>query len=106
MATLVLIHAHYDRAHLDAVKSEMVRRGPPTLRAMEAAGVVYLLEGSHRARAAAELGLEINLEMIDYPEDDSIRLCDLVPGLDSDNEVREIVGRGAMSDEVINVDAA
>lgn len=52
-------HGHYRPDHLEAVKAEMRRRGPPVLRAAwdAAAGVWHAREGTHRLRAAIALGV-------------------------------------------------
>lgn len=76
--TLVLVHEHFDAAHLAAVKAEMLTRGAPTLRAIRALDTCYLLEGCHRARAAAELGLTVEIDWVEYPEDDTISVGELL----------------------------
>lgn len=60
MAVIVTpLHAYFDAAHLDHVIGEMVRRGPPRIRASHdtATGAWFAAEGTHRLRAAARLGL-------------------------------------------------
>lgn len=68
---IILLHNHYDADHLEAVKAEMVERGAPTIRAvwMEAYGAWVALEGCHRLRAAAELGLTPVIEEVEYSEE-------------------------------------
>ena len=65
MATLSLVHAHYDAAHLETVKAEMTALGSPKLRAIDMGDYWQLLEGCHRARAAAELGVAVELLPVD-----------------------------------------
>lgn len=51
------LHLYFRTAHLDAVVATMRERGRPTLRGHVFAGVVLLAEGTHRIRAALQLGL-------------------------------------------------
>ncbi len=60
MTTVVTpLHAHYSPAHLDQVIAAMRRMGPPRIRAYFDApsGTWFAQEGTHRLRAAAELGV-------------------------------------------------
>lgn len=68
---IALIHNHYDERHLKAVKAEMQVLGAPTIKAvwMECWGVWAALEGCHRIRAAAELGLVPEIDEVEYSED-------------------------------------
>lgn len=68
---IALIHDHFDAAKLEAVKSEMAQMGAPVIRAvwMECFGVWAALEGCHRIRAAAELGLAVEIEEVEYCEE-------------------------------------
>lgn len=63
MAYIRLMHSHYDPEHLDEVKTEMLKLGAPSIRAIwsEAHGMWYAVEGCHRIRAAKELGIEVNI---------------------------------------------
>lgn len=65
---IALIHDHFDERHLEAVKAEMRILGAPTIKAvwMECWGVWAALEGCHRIRAAAELGLIPEIDEIEY----------------------------------------
>lgn len=56
---IALFHNHYDEAHLEAVKAEMVKRGAPKIRAIwsETYGMWMAVEGCHRLRAAQALGI-------------------------------------------------
>ncbi|CAA0130292.1 Uncharacterised protein [Starkeya nomas] len=76
MTCIITINAA-DPEHLSAVKTEMVERGAPTLRAIrdEAQGVIVALEGSHRFVAALELGLTPTLALVD--EDEMLTCADL-----------------------------
>jgi hypothetical protein len=53
-----LLHNHYDPQHLAEVKAEMLTLGTPTIRVIDGGDMYYAVEGCHRLRAAAELGIE------------------------------------------------
>lgn len=59
LITVTPLHAYYSSAHLEHVLAEMVRRGPPRIRAHldVATGAWFAQEGTHRLRAALSLGL-------------------------------------------------
>lgn len=65
MTMLSLAHSHYDVAHLEAVKVKMNSLGSPKLRAIDMGDYWQLLEGCHRARAAASLGIAVELVPVD-----------------------------------------
>lgn len=50
-------HLPYEDGHLAKVYLEMILSGTPTLSAVRFRGELFLLEGSHRAACANELGL-------------------------------------------------
>ena len=79
--TIVLIHRHYDKAHLEKVTEEMRELGPPTIKAIwnETHGIWFALEGCHRLRAAEVLGLTPEIEVIE-PEDMDQEVNELFPG--------------------------
>ena len=56
---IVLTHRHYNNEHLSEVIEEMKSIGAPTIRAFwsELYGSYLAVEGCHRVRAAAELGI-------------------------------------------------
>ena len=64
MIQIALFHSHYSEEHLEAVKAEMQALGAPTIRAFwsEMHGIWLAVEGCHRLRAAAALGLTPNIE--------------------------------------------
>lgn len=68
--TIVLLHSHYDKAHLAKVTEEMRELGAPTIKVLwsECHGIWFALEGCHRLRAAEALELTPELEVIE-PED-------------------------------------
>ena len=68
---IAIMHEHYDENHLEKVKAEMKQLGAPTIKAvwMECYGHWAALEGCHRIRAAKALGLEPEIEEIEYSED-------------------------------------
>ncbi|HOV70373.1 MAG TPA: hypothetical protein PLZ84_08635 [Clostridia bacterium] len=59
MITIALMHAEYDKKHLEEVKKIMEVKGAPTIRAIwsDMYGIWLAIEGCHRIRAAKELGL-------------------------------------------------
>jgi hypothetical protein len=71
---IALLHKHFDEAHLEQVKAEMSELGAPTVKAvwMECYGVWAALEGCHRIRAAAALGLEPEIEEVEYCEETTL----------------------------------
>ena len=77
---IILPHDHFDASHLAAVKAEMQDLGTPTIKAvwMEAYNAWVALEGSHRIRAAAALGLVPEIEEIEWS--DTVTTDDVVPG--------------------------
>lgn len=62
--TLVLLHK-IDMEKLNDVIEEMKTLGSPTLRGIVSDDCVYLCEGTHRATAAAKLGLTVYIDEID-----------------------------------------
>jgi len=71
--TIALVHKHFDEKHLAEVKSEMVERGAPVIKAvwMEVYGCFAAMEGCHRIRAAKDLGLTPVIEEIEYSDEPS-----------------------------------
>lgn len=71
-----LLHNHYNEQHLDQVKDEMKKRGEPIIRAIwsEIHGEWMAVEGSHRIRAAHELGMGVNIEDISNQENAIIQI--------------------------------
>ncbi len=69
---IVLYHKHYNQEHLNAVKAEMKTLGAPTIKAIwsEVYGAWLAVEGCHRLRAAAELGITPNID--DVSEEDVV----------------------------------
>ena len=69
---IILYHKHYNQEHLNAVKAQMKTLGAPTIKAIwsEIYGAWMAVEGCHRLRAAAELGLTPEIE--DVSEEDVI----------------------------------
>ena len=56
---IALYHKHYDKQHLEKVKTEMQKRGAPTIRCIwsPAYNLWMAVEGCHRLRAAHDLGI-------------------------------------------------
>ena len=75
MTTVILPHSHFDAQHLKGVKSTMQIIGSPTIRAFCGFDMIVAIEGSHRLRAAADLGVHVNFQMID--EDETIDLSSI-----------------------------
>lgn len=82
---IILPHDHFDAAKLEAVKAEMEALGAPTIKAvwMENYGAWVALEGSHRIRAAADLGLVPAIDEVEWS--DTATTDDAVPGSYDDN---------------------
>lgn len=64
---VVPLHDYYRPAHVEAVAARMRFLGAPTLRASQLDGRWYLREGTHRARAALQLGYPIHLSPVSWP---------------------------------------
>jgi hypothetical protein len=81
---IALVHDHYSEEHLEDIKKQMLKLGPPKIHAvwMECYGHWAALEGCHRLRAAAELGLTPEIIEVEYSDD----LCGTIPGYDGDND--------------------
>ena len=71
---VALLHKHYNQEHLEQVKAEMVKLGSPTVRAIwsEMYGFWLAVEGSHRLRAAEELGISPKID--DISDDDTVMI--------------------------------
>jgi hypothetical protein len=63
VSTLYAPHAP-NRKRLAAVVDEMVRLGPPTIRAVRDGDVYFAIEGSHRIAAADRLGMTPIIEEV------------------------------------------
>lgn len=68
---IALLHGYYDAQKLESVKKEMQDLGAPTIKAvwMDCYDHWAALEGCHRIRAAADLGLVPVIEEIEYSEE-------------------------------------
>lgn len=66
MATVYLLHNHFDPAHLDTVVADMKVMGAPTIRAYDLGfdDQVQAIEGCHRLRACEVLDITPNIELI------------------------------------------
>lgn len=66
MIKIALAHNHFDTKHLVSVMAEMQKAGAPTIRIYHVDGSVYqAIEGCHRLRAAAALGITPDFEYLD-----------------------------------------
>jgi hypothetical protein len=78
MTKIALLHNHFDFGHLTSVMREMQTLGAPQIRVVHVEGDLYqAIEGCHRLRAAAALGLQP-----DFEELDNYTLRSEVEGLD------------------------
>lgn len=75
---IILPHSDFDQDKLDAVIAEMHVLGAPTIKAVDCGEYYVALEGSHRIRAAAYLGLLVEIEEVEYSEE--AITDDVVPG--------------------------
>lgn len=68
---IALVHKHYNEAHLEAVKAEMIELGAPKIRAvwMESLGHFAAIEGCHRIRAAKALGMTPEIIEVEYSDE-------------------------------------
>lgn len=75
---IILPHAEFDADHLAAIIKEMKIMGAPTIKAVDCGEYFVALEGSHRIRAAIELGLSVEIDEVEYSE--IATTDDVVPG--------------------------
>lgn len=95
MNKIALPHNHFDIDHLVKVIAEMQTLGAPVIRVVHVDGDLYqAIEGSHRLRAAAALGLTPDFDEIDQ---DTLRSD--IDGLDfEDGECGEDATVGSIGD--------
>jgi hypothetical protein len=67
---IALLHNHFDKEHLETVKKEMKELGPPKIHSvwLECYGMWAAIEGSHRLRAAKDLGLRPEIIEVEYSD--------------------------------------
>lgn len=77
---IILPHDHFDAEHLSKVSAEMAVLGAPAIKAvwMEVHNAWVALEGAHRIRAAASLGLIPEIEEVEWSSE--ITTDEVVPG--------------------------
>ena len=65
---VALIHTYFEIERLEQVEQQMLELGPPKIRAiwLEDRGMWAALEGCHRTRAAARLGVEPVMVPVEY----------------------------------------
>lgn len=51
--------------HLEKVRKEMQEKGSPTIRVVDCEDYYIAIEGMHRLRAACELGIQVDLEILE-----------------------------------------
>lgn len=81
---IALVHDHYSEEHLEEVIEQMKVLGAPEIHAvwMECYGHYAALEGCHRIRAAKELGLTPEIEIVDYSDE----MASTILGYDGDED--------------------
>ena len=100
MTHIHLLHSHFDQDHLDSVISEMEKMGAPTIRCYELFdGMVQAIEGCHRLRAAEQLDITVNIEIIDP----CVLISDL-DNLDCDRSDDTIESLGGLDNDSVNLD--
>jgi hypothetical protein len=62
------LHWYHRPQHLEHVKSEMLKRGVPTIRAHFDGQIWHAQEGTHRLRACLALGLVPRLVHVPWPK--------------------------------------
>jgi hypothetical protein len=65
MTTIVLVN-EIDAGHLAEVTADMSVLGAPRIRVIDGGDIYYAIEGSHRTTAAANLGLAVEVEIVDF----------------------------------------
>lgn len=99
---ILLPHNHFDADHLKAVIDEMRVLGAPTIKAVNTTGMWgawVALEGCHRIRAAAALGLTPVIEEIEWS--DTVTTDEVVPGSFDDTWTIEQVVDSAQSNHMV-----
>lgn len=99
---IILSHDHFDADHLKAVIDEMRVVGAPTIKAVDMTatwGAYVALEGCHRIRAAAALGLTPVIEEVEWS--DIATTDEIVPGSFDDCWTIEQVVDGAINNHVV-----
>ncbi len=91
MKTVYIINK-VDKERLERVKSEMLTLGAPTIRVYDAGDCLIALEGSHRIKAATELGLTPNWIVMDVDDEMEHDLIDVKTNKVSD--MLEYIGFG------------
>jgi hypothetical protein len=103
---IILPHTHYDADHLAQVVDVMEQAGSPRIKAVwvDAYESWVALEGSHRLRAAQQLGLTPRIQRIRY----SGRMLSSIRGLDIEDDmtIAEWVDRVAVESVSLDFEAA
>ena len=102
---IILLHKQYNEKHLTEVSAEMKNLGVPEIRAIwsEVYGAWMAVEGSHRIRAAYELGL--TPQIIDISNDETAIIE--LDGIDTEVEIKDFFQElqdDAYASEIINFD--
>lgn len=81
--TIILLHKHYDDAHLSEVSKKMLELGAPVIRGIHdrTTGSFLALEGCHRIRAAKALGITPELVDVGIYDEDGYIDFDAMEGL-------------------------
>jgi hypothetical protein len=99
---VILVHSHYDAAHLAAVQAEMLTLGAPAIRGVffeEGCDVWVALEGCHRLRAAHALGLMPTMIEVEY--DDTTTTEDIGIYHQDNLTIVELLARHIDNDQIL-----
>lgn len=78
--TVALFYNYYDEEKLEYVKEDMKIMGRPEIKVIETEEGDYIaLEGTHRLRAAKELGITPKFKVVKYDKVENKKILDLVP---------------------------
>jgi len=99
---IILPHNHFDAQHLAAVESKMRTLGAPTIKAvwMDAHDAWVAIEGSHRLRAAAALGITPIIDEVEWS--DTVTTDEVVPGQYADTWTIEQICDGAHANDMLS----
>lgn len=91
MAMILTIN-DVEEPHLTKVKEQMVKLGSPTIRVVDCGDYLQAIEGCHRLRAACELGLKVDFDILDQEEIVQMSTLDLEDMLSDELPAGEIAG--------------
>ena len=99
---LILLHNHFDPQQLESVVGDMKILGSPVIRCYDLGfdGLYQAIEGCHRIRAAVELGIGIELKVLDP----STKISDLDLDYDGDASFETISCIGDWENDGVYID--